>query len=110
MVMKVNFTAKGPNLRGKLAVCVRFEGSKNRNYKLVKGIRTRDLSTWDQERQMFMAPTEDAMNDNIVVSKMRDDLMKIFEQHHPVTAIWAAFGKSEASFVFALIGTGFYML
>ena len=86
MVMKVNFTAKGPNLRGKLAACVRFEGSKNRNYKLVKGIRTRDLSTWDQERQMFMAPTEDAMNDSIVVSKMRDDLMKIFEQHHPATA------------------------
>ena len=40
MVMKVNFTAKGPNLRGKLAACVRFEGSKNRNYKLIKGIRT----------------------------------------------------------------------
>ena len=59
---------------------------------------------------MFMAPTEDAMNDNIVVSKMRDDLMKIFEQHHLATAIRAAFGKSEASFVFALIGTGFDML
>lgn len=84
--MKVNFTTKAPNMSGKVAICVKFTGSNNRNYRVIKGVRSQDLTAWNQEKQMFVASTEEAKSDNALLKKVKDDIVKIFETHHPANA------------------------
>ncbi|MDR0750490.1 MAG: hypothetical protein LBF62_13105 [Tannerellaceae bacterium] len=65
--MNLSFTFKN----GDLCLCATVKGTSKRNYKKVSNLQAPNFDSWDVGQQRFIEPTQDAINNNRLLSEMK---------------------------------------
>ncbi|MDR1624482.1 MAG: hypothetical protein LBS04_05865, partial [Tannerellaceae bacterium] len=65
--MNLSFTFKN----GDLCLCATVQGTPKRNYKKVSNLQSPNFDSWDVKQQQFIEPTQEAINNNRLLSEMK---------------------------------------
>lgn len=79
--INLTFTIKD----GRFSLCATLKGTSKRNYKEVSNLINADFDSWDKKKQLFNAPTKEAIQNNSVLQELKTHYQYLIDTFNPQT-------------------------